>query len=76
MPFVFVHCFLFRHEIDVENTLMSHQRCTNRQYIMVEKGDLFISGQEMDQYFANLYLDELEDNEETQMLFEEAVEEA
>ena len=42
---------------------------------MVEKGDLFISGEEMDQYFANLYLDELEDNEEIQMLFEEAVEE-
>ena len=42
---------------------------------MAEKGDLFISGEEMDQYFANLYLEELEDNEEIQMLFEEAVEE-
>ena len=42
---------------------------------MAEKGDLFISGEEMDQYFANLNLDELEDNEEIPMLFEEAVEE-
>ena len=42
---------------------------------MAEKGDLFISGEEMDQYFANLNLDKLEDNEEIQMLFEEAVEE-
>ena len=42
---------------------------------MAEKGDLLISGEEMDQYFANLNLDELEDNDEIQMLFEEAVEE-
>ena len=68
MPFVFAHCFLFRRKIDVDSTLTSHRRCTNRRYIMAEKGDLLISGEEMDQYFANLYLDEMEDNEFTDVI--------
>ena len=75
MTFVFAHGFLFRRKFDVESILASKRRCTNKRFIMAEKGDLFISGEEMDQYFATLYLDELEDNEEIQMLFKEAVEE-
>ena len=42
---------------------------------MADKADLFISGDDMEQYFANLWLDEMEENEELQLLFEEAVEE-
>ena len=42
---------------------------------MADIADLYIFGDDMEQYFANLYLDEMEENEELQLLFEEAVEE-
>ena len=40
-----------------------------------DKADLYISEDDMEQYFANLYLDEIKENQELQLLFEEAVEE-